>query len=407
MKKQCERCNKYFTRDQITYLPDYTSDRGILLCHACVEKVEEIAIANGHSHSQVVSLLKQDLKDTLEREKKKLILKPHQIKQQLDKYVIGQEDAKRDISVALFNHKRKLETKNYNNKSNLLILGPTGCGKTYIIKNACRISGLPFVVSDATNLTEAGYVGKDVEQVLSELVKQCDYDIKKAETGIVYIDEIDKLAVSKNKNTRDVSGGSVQQALLKMVEGAKVSIEMKDRGYSNAITLDTSRILFIFSGAFVGLKEIVEKRVTDHCSIGFNNKIDKKEFTSKDLKKGITIDDIINYGMIPEFMGRIPLITAIDALTKEDLISILSIAKNSIIQEYIELFELDNIKLSFTKGALNLIAEKALEANTGARGLNFIIEKVMIDIIYYIQRDGCDSGKLKIEIKNVKKVLDI
>ena len=400
MKKRCDKCNKYFQEDDIAIEP--VSE--LYFCTPCCELIEKEYSQTLSGYYESMSPYKPvSIKRGVPRVQK--ILKPHELKREIDKYVIGQEQAKKDISVALFNHKKRLLLEDPKNKSNLLIIGPTGCGKTHIVKNACRLSGIPYVIEDATSLTESGYVGRDVESILEDLVSKCNMDIMKAEGGVIYIDEIDKIAKTpKSDKIRDISGEGVQQALLKMVEGEKVSVMNKTNRTS--MEVDTSKILFIFSGAFVGLEGIVKERTKQKKSIGFNVDVKESKLTGKDFKRSVSIEDIISYGMIPELIGRIPLLAVVEQLTEDQLIQILTESKASIIEEYIQLFNLDNIKLRFTKKALEMIAKEAIKYKTGARALNAIIEKVMVDIVYHVQESGCKDGKLTIQERNIKKVLD-
>lgn len=399
--ERCECCRKWFSSDKMTTVPNYYTEKSNRVCFGCIERAEEycIILESEFSTKQLST------SSNFIKEKNMRILKPHEIKRELDKRVIGQEDAKRTISVALFNHQKRLELKKPNNKSNVLLIGPTGCGKTHILRNACEITDLPYVIVDATELTSSGYVGKDVSSMLHELVVKCKGSIKEAERGVIYIDEIDKIAKCKGPDQgRDISGESVQQGLLKMIEGGDITVE--DRK-GTKFRISTDNILFIFSGAFVGLEKVVSNRTVKKKSIGFNQDIEVKKLSAKQLQKKVTIDDIIDFGMIPELMGRIPIITVIDHLTKKQLLDILLNVEDSIIKEYKELFNLDNIKLTFTKEALNLVAKIAKDRGTGARGLNSIIEKVMIDIVYYVQESKNKVSKVNVELKNIKKVLDI
>lgn len=332
------------------------------------------------------------------------IPKPHEMVKELDRYVIGQDRAKRDISVCLYNHLKKIKTSNYGSKSNAMIIGPTGCGKSHLIKKACDLINIPFISIDATTLTSEGYIGRSAIDILWDLVKAAEWDVNRAEVGVVYIDEIDKIRKQKS-NGRDVAGESVQQALLKMLEGAEYTLE-KERQPHLSMRINTSKVLFILSGAFVELNKLVEKRIKKSQSVGFGAELQKDSISAEEFRKNVTIEDFISFGMIPEFMGRIPLITAIDSLTEESMVKILSNAEDSIIKSYKNLFSLDDIDLSFTKGSLNLIAKESIKRGTGARGLNSIVEKIMVDIVYHVAEHGCKNKKLVIEEKNIKKVLD-
>ncbi len=332
------------------------------------------------------------------KEEPKLTIKnipaPHQIKAQLDEYVIGQDYAKKVMSVAVYNHYKRVITNTMDeieiDKSNMLMIGPTGSGKTHLVKTLARLLNVPLAICDATSLTEAGYIGDDVESVLSKLLANADNDVEKAETGIIFIDEIDKIAKKKNTTSRDVSGESVQQGLLKLLEGSEVEVPVgassKNAMVPTAV-MNTRNILFICGGAFPGLEDIIKERMTQHSSIGFHAELKDKYDHEKNLLQYVTVEDIRKFGMIPEFIGRLPIIFTLNALTKEMLVDILKEPKNAILKQYQKLLALDEVDLQFEDGALTAIAEKALEKDTGARALRAIIEKFMIDIMYEIPKD--------------------
>ena len=327
---------------------------------------------------------------------------PHKIKAQLDDYVIGQEHAKKVISVAVYNHYKRVATGTMDDieieKSNMLMIGPTGCGKTYLVKTLARLLDVPLAIADATSLTEAGYIGDDIESVLSKLLAAADNDTEKAERGIVFIDEIDKIAKKKNTTSRDVSGESVQQGLLRLLEGADVEVPV-GAGSKNAMvpltTINTRNILFICGGAFPDLEEIIKQRLKNQTSIGYGAELKDHYDKEKNIISRVTVDDLKKFGMIPEFLGRLPIIYTLDALDKSMLIKILKEPKNAILKQYQKLLELDEVKLNFDEGALEAIAEKAMKKDTGARALRAIIEDFMLDIMYEIPKDD-NIGKVTI-----------
>ena len=319
---------------------------------------------------------------------------PHKIKASLDEYVVGQEQAKKVISVAVYNHYKRVATNTMEEieieKSNMLMIGPTGSGKTYLVKTLARLLDVPLAIADATSLTEAGYIGDDIESVVSKLLAAADNDVDKAERGIIFIDEIDKIAKKKNTNTRDVSGESVQQGMLKLLEGAEVEVPVGANSKNAMVplaTVNTRNILFICGGAFPDLEEIIKERLTKTASIGFNSELKDKYDKDKNLLSKVTVEDIRKFGMIPEFIGRLPIIYTLEGLTKEMMVQILKEPKNAILKQYQKLLELDEVKLEFTDGALDAIAEKAMKRETGARALRSIIEEFMLDIMYEIPKD--------------------
>ena len=319
---------------------------------------------------------------------------PHKIKASLDDYVVGQEHAKKVISVAVYNHYKRVFTNTMDeieiDKSNMLMIGPTGCGKTYLVKTLARLLDVPLAIADATSLTEAGYIGDDIESVISKLLAAADNDVEKAERGIVFIDEIDKIAKKKNTNQRDVSGESVQQGMLKLLEGSEVEVPVGASSKNAMVpmtTVNSKNILFICGGAFPGLEEIMKERLNKQAAIGFQSDLKDKYDKDPDLLSRVTLEDIRKFGMIPEFIGRLPVVFALQSLSKEMLVKILKEPKNAIIKQYQKLLELDEVKLDFEDGALEAIAEKAMERKTGARALRAIIEEFMLDIMYEIPKD--------------------
>lgn len=325
---------------------------------------------------------------------RKKIPSPHVIKASLDDFIIGQEHAKKVISVGVYNHYKRIgatyEPQIEIEKSNMLMIGPTGSGKTYLVKTLAKLLNVPLAITDATSLTEAGYIGDDVESVISKLLQAAGNDVKKAERGIVFIDEIDKIAKKRNTNSRDVSGESVQQGLLKLLEGSDVEVPVGASSKNAMVpltTVNTQNILFICGGAFPDLDKIIKSRLNKQSSIGF--KADLKDKYDEDLNilSKVTLDDLREYGMIPEFLGRLPILYTLEGLTKDMLVSVLREPKNAIIKQYQKLLALDEVDLQFSPDALEAIAEKALEKKTGARALRAILEELMLDIMYEIPKD--------------------
>ena len=341
---------------------------------------------------------KQKLKKRKKSDKPVLDIKnippPHKIKAQLDEYVIGQEKAKKVISVAVYNHYKRVATGTMDEieieKSNMLMIGPTGSGKTYLVKTLAKLLDVPLAITDATSLTEAGYIGDDIESVVSKLLAAADNDVDRAEQGIIFIDEIDKIAKKKNTHSRDVSGESVQQGMLKLLEGAEVEVPVGATNKNAMVpmtTINTRNILFICGGAFPELEEVIKQRLNKQTSIGFGADLKDKYDKDKNILDKVTVEDLRKFGMIPEFIGRLPVIYTLQGLTKEMMIQILKEPKNAILKQYQKLLELDEVKLEFDDSALEAIADKAMEKDTGARALRAIIEEFMLDIMYEIPKD--------------------
>lgn len=343
---------------------------------------------------------RQRIKKKSPDEKREPIIKledipaPHKLKAKLDEYVIGQDEAKKVLSVAVYNHYKRVATDTMDEieieKSNILMLGPTGCGKTYIVKTLAKLLNVPLAIADATALTEAGYIGDDIESVVSKLLAAADNDVDKAECGIIFVDEIDKLAKKPNSSQRDVSGESVQQGMLKLLEGAEIDVPVGASSKNAMVpmtTVNTRNILFICGGAFPDLEEIIKARLSKQAGIGFNSELKDKYDKDKTLLHKVTTEDIKKYGMIPEFVGRLPIICSLDSLDEDALVSIMKEPKNAILKQYQKLLALDEVNLVFEDEALHAIAKKAKERDTGARALRAVIEEYMLDIMYEIPKD--------------------
>ena len=377
---RCSFCNK--TQNQVRKL--IAGPNGAYICDECVDVCaeiieEEFEYENGREWNPFSDIN---------------LLKPEEIKAFLDEYVIGQDEAKKVLSVAVYNHyKRVMSGKELGvelGKSNILMLGPTGSGKTLLAQTLARQLNVPFAIADATALTEAGYVGEDVENILLKLIQAADYDIEKAERGIIYIDEIDKIAKKKNTSQRDVSGESVQQGMLKLLEGSEVEVPVGANSKNAMVpltTVNTKNILFICGGAFPDLEQIIKERLMKNSSIGFGADLKDKYDHDKKILEKVTTEDLRNFGMIPEFLGRLPIVFTLQGLDEEMMVQILKEPKNAILKQYQKLLALDEVNLKFDDGALHAIARKAMKKDTGARALRAIIEEFMLDIMYEIPKD--------------------
>ena len=406
-EKYCYLCRRSESQcGGLVHLPNHIS-----ICNKCMQRTFDTFNSNQMQFVDMSNLMnfmgpdsvpkKQKVKKKQKAKKApdpqltlKSIPAPHKLKAQLDEYVIGQDYAKKAISVAVYNHYKRVLTDTMDDieieKSNMLMLGPTGSGKTYLVKTIAKMLNVPLAITDATTLTEAGYIGDDVESVLSKLLAAAENDVEKAERGIVFIDEIDKIAKKRNTNSRDVSGESVQQGLLKLLEGAEVDVPVGS-GSKNAMvpmeTINTRNILFICGGAFPDMEDIIKRRLTKTSTMGFRGQLKEQFDDDPNLLAQVTVEDLREYGMIPEFLGRLPVIYTLSGLDEKMLIDILKEPKNAILKQYQKLLRLDEVDLQFDDTAYEAIAKKAMEKKTGARALRAIIEEFMLDIMYQIPRD--------------------
>lgn len=371
-------------------------------------------MGNDISNRQKVKKKKEDNNKPTDKEKDDTLdldnlPAPHQIKAMLDEYVIGQDYAKKVMSVAVYNHYKRVATGTMDDieieKSNMLMIGPTGSGKTYLVKTLARLLKVPLAITDATSLTEAGYIGDDIESVVSKLLQAADNDVEKAERGIIFIDEIDKIAKKKETRSRDVSGESVQQGMLKLLEGSDIEVPVgatSKNAMVPQVTVNTRNILFICGGAFPDLENIIKARLNKQSSIGFNSDLKDKYDNDKNILSKVELEDLREFGMIPEFLGRLPIVFSLEGLTEDMLVKIMKEPKNAILKQYQKLLELDEVKLEFDDDALRQIAKKAMEKDTGARALRSIIEEYMLDIMYEIPKDD-NIGSVTITADYIEK----
>ena len=411
--------------------------QGICICNDCMQKTFDTMNTGGFNMGDIMNMnmgkmpnisminladlqggipQSQKIKKKKPKEKKEeavldihSIPAPHKIKASLDEYVVGQEHAKKVMSVAVYNHYKRVMSDVEDGveikKSNMLMIGPTGSGKTYLVKTLARLLDVPLAITDATSLTEAGYIGDDIESVVSKLLAAADNDVERAEHGIIFIDEIDKIAKKRNTNQRDVSGESVQQGMLKLLEGAEIEVPVGASSKNAMVpmtTVDTKNILFICGGAFPELEEIIKERLNKEASIGFRADLKDKYDNDENLLTKVTVEDVRKFGMIPEFLGRLPILFSLEALTEDMLVKILQEPKNAIIKQYKKLLAMDEVDLVFDEGALRAIAKKAKEKKVGARALRAIIEEFMLDIMYEIPKDD-NIGRVTITEEYVEK----
>ena len=411
--------------------------QGICICNDCMQKTFDTMNTGGFNMGDIMNMnmgkmpnisminladlqggipQSQKIKKKKPKEKKEeavldihSIPAPHKIKASLDEYVVGQEHAKKVMSVAVYNHYKRVMSDDQDGveieKSNMLMIGPTGSGKTYLVKTLARLLDVPLAITDATSLTEAGYIGDDIESVVSKLLAAADNDVERAEHGIIFIDEIDKIAKKRNTNQRDVSGESVQQGMLKLLEGAEIEVPVGASSKNAMVpmtTVDTKNILFICGGAFPELEEIIKERLNKEASIGFRADLKDKYDDDENLLMKVTVEDVRKFGMIPEFLGRLPILFSLEALTEDMLVKILQEPKNAIIKQYKKLLAMDEVDLVFDEGALRAIAKKAKEKKVGARALRAIIEEFMLDIMYEIPKDD-NIGRVTITEDYVEK----
>lgn len=404
--------------DDVSVVDDRNDNNGSNISNISMINLSDLSSMMGGRNKVKRKSKKNKSKPVIDIEK---IPAPHIIKQKLDEYVVGQEHAKKVMSVAVYNHYKRI-TADQNDedlieKSNMLMLGPTGCGKTYLVKTLAKLLDVPLAITDATTLTEAGYIGDDIESVVSKLIDAADGDIEKAEVGIIFIDEIDKLAKKTSTSTRDVNGESVQQGLLKLLEGSLVEVPIGSSSKNAMVpmeTVDTRNILFICGGAFPDMENIIKERLNKQSSMGFQADLKDKYDDEKDLLMKVTVEDVRTYGMIPEFIGRLPIVFALSGMTEDMLVSVLKEPKGAITKQYQKLLLLDEVDLQFDDEALHAIARRAIKRSTGARALRAVIEEIMLDIMYEIPKDDNigrviitkeyveDKGAPIIEMRNVK-----